>query len=123
MTAPDVTTAQAPGEAEPHDLLGVDAHAGPTDKQYVIVALVLAAITCLEVSTYFTSVWDWGKLLMPALLLMAGVKFYLIAAYFMHLKYDRKVLRRVFASGIVLPLGVYMVVLLAFQLFNDGVPH
>jgi cytochrome c oxidase subunit 4 len=123
MTAPDVTTSPQPTGDEPHDLLGVDAHAGPTDKQYVIVAIILAAITCVEVSTYFSSVIDWGPILMPGLLVMATIKFYLIAAYFMHLKYDRRVLRRMFTAGIVLAVGVYMVVLLAFQLFNDGVPH
>ena len=123
MTAPDVATHSTADDPDRPNVFGIDAHAGPTNKEYVVVAIVLAIITSVEVSTYFSSVIDWGVVLMPGLLVLAAVKFYLIAAYFMHLKYDRKVLRRVFAAGIVLAIAVYMVVMLAFQLFNDGVPH
>jgi cytochrome c oxidase subunit IV len=52
-----------------------------------------------------------------------GFKFYLIAAYFMHLRYDRKVLRRIFLTGIFLAVSVYMIMLMAFKLFTDGVPN
>jgi cytochrome c oxidase subunit 4 len=90
----------------------------------VIVAAVLGLITCVEVSTYFRSVINWGRLLMPALLIMGGIKFYLIAAYFMHLKYDRKILRRVFTTGIILAIAVYVIMLTAFKVFHaHGVPH
>ena len=112
------------GTHEPVRGPSVDHHPGPTDKQYVIVAVVLGLITCVEVSTYFHSVIDWGRLLMPALLIMGGIKFYLIAAYFMHLKYDRKILRRVFTTGIILAIAVYIIMLTAFKVFHaHGVPH
>lgn len=70
------------------------------DRTYVIVALVLAAITGLETSTYFESAIDFGRAAMPVLLVCMVVKFYLIAAYFMHLKWDHPILRRVFITGI-----------------------
>lgn len=95
----------------------------PTEKQYVVVALILAVLTGIEAFTYFKSVLDWGRVLMPALLVMMGVKFYLIAAYFMHLRYDQKILRRVFLTGIVLAVAVYVIALTAFKLFASGVPH
>lgn len=124
MSTSDVT--HAPPEEE-HAELAANEHAlehhGPTDRQYVIVALILGLITAFETFTYFKSVLDWGVVLMPMLLALMGVKFYLIAAYFMHLKYDRKILRRVFLTGIVLALSVYLIALTAFKLFSDEVPH
>ncbi|MPY92273.1 MAG: cytochrome C oxidase subunit IV [Acidimicrobiia bacterium] len=93
--------------------------AHPSDWTYVKVALVLGVLTGIEVFTYFRSVLDWGRLLMPALLVLMAVKFYLIAAYFMHLKFDSKVLRRMFGMGLALALSVYIIALLAFQFFGD----
>ena len=123
MSSSDVT--HAPPDEHAADLAAEHPieHHGPTDRQYVIVALVLGAITAVETFTYFRSTLDWGAFLMPALLVMMCIKFYLIAAYFMHLRYDRKILRRVFLTGIVLAVGVYMITLLAFKLFTDQVPH
>lgn len=91
----------------------------PSDWTYVKIALILGVLTAVEVFTYFESVLEWGVLLMPVLLILMVVKFYLIAAYFMHLKYDPKVLRRTFICGIVLALAVYLIALAAFEFFGD----
>jgi len=122
----DVLTTTA--ETEPGHGAQLDGHGpeyahGPTDRQYVIVAIVLSALTGMEVFTYFKSVVDFGPFLMPMLLVLMGVKFYLIAAFFMHLRYDKAVLRRFFLTGIVLAVAVYNIALLSFKLFASGVPH
>lgn len=96
---------------------GADHVEHPSDWTYVKVALVLGVLTGIEVFTYFDSVLDLGQLLMPLLIVLMGVKFYLIAAYFMHLRYDPKLLRRTFLVGIVLALGVYLIMLIAFEFF------
>lgn len=88
------------------------------DRTYVVVALVLAAITGLETFTYFESVFDFGRALMPVLLVCMGVKFYLICAYFMHLKWDKPILRRAFITGIGIALFVYLIALTAFKFWN-----
>lgn len=93
------------------------------DAMYVKIALILAAITGLETFTYFESVFDFGKALVPVLLVCMVVKFYLIAAYFMHLKWDRPILRRVFMTGILIALAVYLAALTAFKFFASGMPH
>jgi cytochrome c oxidase subunit 4 len=95
--------------------------AHPSDWTYVKVALLLGVLTGIEVFTYFRSVLDWGRTLMPALMILMGIKFYLIAAYFMHLKFDPKVLRWTFITGIVLALGVYLIMLMTFHFFGDWV--
>ena len=45
-----------------------DDHAHPSDWAYVKIAAVLGLLTMLEVSTYFSSVVDWGDALIPSLI-------------------------------------------------------
>lgn len=92
-----------------------DAHEHPSDWQYVKIALILGAITAVEVFTYFESVFDWGDFLIPSLLLMMVVKFWLVANWFMHLKFDRPIFSRMFVGGLVLAVAVYVATLAAFE--------
>jgi|SRR5690606_20983774 len=92
--------------------------AHPSDWVYVKVALVLGVLTAIEVFSYFHSVLDWGRFLMPGLLILMVIKFYLIAAYFMHLKFDPKTLRRTFMGGLALASFVYVVFLLSMEFFD-----
>ena len=41
------------------------------------------------------------------LMVMMVVKFYLVATYFMHLKFDTPIFSRMFVGGLVLAVGVY----------------
>jgi cytochrome c oxidase subunit 4 len=84
-------------------------HAHPGPAQYVRVAVILAVVTAVEVGLYYLGVPD--KLLVALLLGLAFIKFSLVAAYFMHLKFDALLLRRVFATGVVLAAGVYAIAL------------
>ena len=110
------TVAHAP-DHDHHD----GGHEHPSDGTYVKIALILGSITALEVFTYFKSVFNFGRVLMPMLIILGGIKFYLIAMYFMHLKFDNKLLRTIFTTGIVLAVGVYLVALTVFQVFHAGV--
>lgn len=94
-----------------------DAHPN-RDATYVKVALILAVITGIETFTYFESVLDLGRATMPLLMVCMGVKFYLIAAYFMHLKWDKPILRRAFLTGIGIAVIVYIIFLTAFRFWD-----
>jgi cytochrome c oxidase subunit IV len=107
-TAPETATHDE--HAEHHD----EEHEHISDWGYVKVALLLAAITALEVFTYFESVANWGKILIPALLVMMVIKFGVVVAFFMHLKFDSPVFTRVFVAGLLFALGVYLAMILAF---------
>ena len=105
----------APGEAaEGHD---ADAH-HPSDWAYAKIAIILAAVTALEVFTYFRSVLDWGVALVPSLIFMMVVKFYLVITWFMHLKFDNSIFSKMFITGLVLAVGVYLATLAAFEFFG-----
>ena len=71
-----------------------------SDAGYIKIALILAAITALEVSTYYV---DFGPLFMPSLIIMMIVKFVMVVSYFMHLKFDSKVFSFLFSFFIFIP--------------------
>ncbi|MCE2817520.1 MAG: cytochrome C oxidase subunit IV family protein [Ilumatobacteraceae bacterium] len=87
---------------------------GMTDAGYIKIAIILAAITALEVSTYYV---DFGPLFMPSLMIMMVVKFVMVVSYFMHLKFDSKIFTFLFYTGLGLALFVYITALATFKFF------
>jgi len=104
-------------ETTTEEKVHADEHDHPSDWAYVKIALILAVITAIEVSTYFSSVVDWGDALIPSLLIMMVLKFYLVAMWFMHLKFDNPLFMKMFVGGLILAAGVYIVTLTAFEFF------
>jgi cytochrome c oxidase subunit 4 len=84
-------------------------------KYYVVIALILAAITALETSTYWI---DFGPLFMPLLLGLMAIKFFMVLLFFMHLKDDAKWFSGLFYAGLVLAVLVYLAALLTFRSFE-----
>ncbi len=90
----------------------------PSDLLYVKIALILGAITALEVGTYF--IQDASTTLLVAVLFpMMIIKFLVVTSYFMHLKYDNPLFRRVFFFGLILALFVFLIALSAFEFWDD----
>ena len=87
---------------------------GLTDAGYIKIALILAAITALEVSTYYV---DFGPLFMPSLMIMMVVKFVMVVSYFMHLKFDNRIFSLLFYVGLGLALFCYIAALATFKFF------
>ncbi|CAB4652630.1 unannotated protein [freshwater metagenome] len=87
---------------------------GMSDAGYIKIALILAAITALEVSTYYV---DFGPLFLPSLIAMMFVKFFMVVSYFMHLKFDNKLFSLMFYIGLGLAIFVYVAALATFKFF------
>jgi cytochrome c oxidase subunit 4 len=129
-----MTDAPAPGLADAtvvetfDDPVAHDAHDdhghghGLSDRGYVVIAVILAGITGAEVAWSYLPWGDSGGLITFAevggLLFMMAIKFGIVAAYFMHLKFDNKVLTRLFYSGLFLAVGVYLIALTTFEIFG-----
>jgi len=96
-------------------------HAHPSDRTYVGVAVLLAAITALEVASFYLEE-ELGVFLVPALIVMMIVKFIIVAGYFMHLKFDSNLFTRLFVSGLILAIGVYTAALATFEFFRSEGP-
>lgn len=73
-------------------------------RTYVYVGLFLAAVTAVEVAIPFIALLK--PVMVPLLLVLGAVKFWTVARYFMHLKFDRRVLTWVFAAGLAFALVV-----------------
>lgn len=89
-------------------------HAHPGPREYVKVAIVLAIVTALEVALYYIDMSD--GLLVTLLLFFSAIKFVMVVLWFMHLKFDSRLFRRLFITGLVLAVFVYSIVLATFLL-------
>ena len=95
-------------------------------RTYVMVALVLAALTALEVSTYYIPDLLGGKgsaAITALLLVLMAIKFVMVVYFFMHLKYDKKFLTVAFYAGLFLAVAVYVAVLSAFRFWGPPGNH
>ncbi|MEY2434183.1 MAG: cytochrome c oxidase subunit [Acidimicrobiaceae bacterium] len=111
-------TATEHAEHAPDDHARDDhAHTHPSDFQYVMIALFLAVVTGAEVALYYIKSLDF-IVLAGLLIVLMIVKFATVAAFFMHLRFDSKLFRRIFITGIVLATFVYMVALSTFHVFK-----
>jgi cytochrome c oxidase subunit 4 len=94
-------------------------HKHPSDRDYIVIAIILAAITALEVGTYFIEDAS-TTLLVASLFPMMIAKFAIVCGWFMHLKYDNPLFKRVFVFGLLLAIGVYAAVLTSMEFFDSG---
>jgi cytochrome c oxidase subunit IV len=103
-----------PPAGEPdHHAMG-EVHEHPTWKQYKWVALILTLITVVEVWVYYIPSFVASKLFVPALLIMSAIKFAIVVAYYMHLKYDHKLFRVLFTGPLIIAIVTLIVLLLLF---------
>jgi cytochrome c oxidase subunit 4 len=101
---------------EPHHEAHQKTH--PSDWTYIKVALILGALTALEVSTYYLEDPS-TTFLVAALFPLMIIKFGVVVAYFMHLRYDNPLFRRVFVFGLVLAVVVYLIAMTSMQFWSD----
>lgn len=78
----------------------VKAHAHPTTKTFVQIGVILAVITAIEFGIIYLK--GFSGLVITALVLLSVVKFALVALYFMHLRFDARILTGIFAVGVTL---------------------
>jgi cytochrome c oxidase subunit 4 len=97
---------------DPHE------HGHPTPGVYAKIGFILFVLTALEVAlyeiTYGTSagvMGDLTTLFVPILLTLSAAKFALVAAFYMHLKQDSRLLSGLF----VFPLIIAAVVVVALM--------
>ena len=113
-----------------HAQAHAEGHDHPGWKTYTAIALILFALTALEVLTYevhdgtitgaIASFVD--PIFVLLLVVLSALKFALVAAFYMHLKNDSPL----FSGAFVFPILIAVVVILAlFTLFtyNRGLQH
>jgi cytochrome c oxidase subunit 4 len=91
----------------------------PSATVYIQIAVVLAAITGAEVAVYYLDTIK--SLLVPILLVLSAMKFALVVAFYMHLRFDSKVFRNLFLFGLFVAASI-IVALLFINSYHGSVP-
>jgi cytochrome c oxidase subunit IV len=110
-------------EAEHHESIAEQLHSdefgegqhGATDQTYIVVAVILAFMTALEVTISYI---DIGPAFLAVLLILMAAKFLTVVSYFMHLKFDKRIFTFMFYTGLILAVFVYCVALATFHFFQ-----
>jgi cytochrome c oxidase subunit 4 len=71
---------------------------------YVKVAVILSVITAIEFAAIYIRAFT--PILVPLLLVLSAAKFALVVLFFMHLRYDSRVLSTVFVGPLVIAVGL-----------------
>jgi cytochrome c oxidase subunit 4 len=91
-------------------------HDHPGEAKYIQIALILAVITGVEVGL---SYWDAVKgFRAPLLIFLSIIKFVMVVGFFMHLRFDSRLFRRLFVAGIGLALFCFTIVLTTFHIWT-----
>lgn len=91
-----------------------DEHDHPGWQIYARIAVILTVITGVEVATYYVdALHDY---LIWVLAPLTAAKFIIVVAYYMHLKFDHKLLTYVFLAGMIAAGGIMLALL---GLFNS----
>ena len=90
-------------------------HDHVSDNRYIVIALILAAITGAEVAASYI---DIGPIFVPMLLTLMAIKFFVVVSFFMHLRFDNRIFTWFFYTGVFLALVVYVGALATFRFFE-----
>ena len=116
-TTPQEVDDDAPGPVvTPTPAQGGTSHAHPSELEYVKIAALLASITGAEVAIYYVKALK--GILVPALIVFSAVKFSVVVLWFMHLRFDSRLFRRLFVTGVCLALFVFSAVLTTFHVWT-----
>jgi cytochrome c oxidase subunit 4 len=85
----------------------------PTPRFYWIVAAILAIVTALEVA--IGSMDAFASIKVVGLFGLGALKFAAVVAFFMHLKFDKPLYRKLFLLGVFGAIPIFVVVLLTFE--------
>ena len=81
----------------------------PDAAEYVKVGVILAVITAVEVAIYYIDALAGALLVI--LLTLSAAKFVLVALWFMHLRFDNRLLTIAFSGAMLLVAALFAIVL------------
>lgn len=81
----------------------------PAPAEYLQIGAILALLTAIEVTVYYTNI-PRAPFVAILMALMAA-KFSFVVLWFMHLRFDNKIFSTLFAGGFLLAASIFIVVL------------
>jgi cytochrome c oxidase subunit IV len=93
-------------------------HPHPTAKTYVGIAIILSVVTAVEIAIVYV---PFLRPILTALLLILGAaKFFLVVAFYMHLRFDSKLYTTLFFLGMAFAVAILLALVVLYYLFH---PH
>lgn len=94
---------------------GGEEHPPSSIRSYVLTGILLTVITAVELVLSYSSLQH--ELMVTLLIALSAVKFAIVVAVFMHLKFENKLLTRLFMFGLVLAAFILLALISLF--WND----
>ena len=94
--------------AQPHE----EAH--PSPAKYILIATYLTLITIFEVLIYYVEAL--ADYFLWIFLVLSALKFYYVAMFYMHLKFDASLFKNLFIFGLALATFILVALLLLFSI-------
>jgi cytochrome c oxidase subunit 4 len=91
---------QTQSEQEGH--VSGEVHHHPGWSTYWKVATILTVITAWEVWAYYIPSLVASRVFVPMLLVLSALKFGIVVAFYMHLKYDHRLFRALFTGPLLI---------------------
>jgi cytochrome c oxidase subunit IV len=89
----------------------------PTARDYVKVAAALTVLTFIEVAIFFMEPIRQSIAFVPLLLLFSAAKFSLVVMFYMHLRFDGRLLSTLFVGPLLIAAGTIIALLFLFDHF------
>ena len=99
---------ESPAQSDAHHMAH-DEHAHPTAKLYIQIAVILTIITAIEVFVLYLpdlGLNVGGTVLVTIFAVLSVLKFVMVVGWYMHLKFDPPMYRRMFGFALVVALTV-----------------
>lgn len=85
-------------------------------KTYWVLAVVLCVITFLEwVIFKIEDLRTWSAFMIPTLIALSVAKFIMVCGWYMHLKYDNRLLTWIFGFSAALSIIIFGILMLALR--------
>ena len=84
-------------------------------RQYVYITLFLGVITVVELALSYSG-WA-ASVFVPMLIVLSAVKFVVVVAFFMHLRFEARIFTQMFFFGLVLGAAILLALIAVF--WND----
>ena len=108
----------AHSDSAPHDVAHSEETFHPGWPTYWKVALILTLITVGEVWMYYVPSIYNSRVFVPALLSLSALKFGIVVAFYMHLKYDHKLFKALFTGPLMIAASTLIALLFLFGKFS-----
>jgi cytochrome c oxidase subunit IV len=111
-------TTEAELEGHGHGTVaGPHEHAHPQTREYLVIAAILTVITIVEVAIFYIEPIKVTWMFVPTLLVLSAAKFALVAMFYMHLKFDGRLLTTLFVGPLLIAAATIIALLFLFDHF------